>query len=108
MELDNIVSLILGVSGLGVSIAVAVYVLGKIKTSQPSSPPSVHELMAQFRDLYESGEISPSEFRAIREQFAESLLEYASSRDASKETAETLEKASRASQLDALLRNERR
>ena len=102
-RLDHVVSLILGLTILAVLAAVAWYILSKLRNARGGDAPNAQELLERFGKLYEDGEISREEYRAIRTIFADSLLE--SSRATSKESDDAKE---RNEQLETLLRSERR
>lgn len=56
-------------------IAVAAYVIGKIRPNSVQKEPVASELMSKFRDLHSKGVLSDAEFRTIKTTLAERLQE---------------------------------
>jgi len=56
-------------------VAVAAYILGKIRAEPTQKEPSASELMSKFRDLHSQGELSDAEFRTIKTALAARLQE---------------------------------
>jgi len=56
-------------------IAVAVYVVGKIRPKSVQQEPMASELMSKFRDLHSQGVLSDQEFRTIKTTLAARLQE---------------------------------
>jgi hypothetical protein len=56
-------------------IAVAAYVIGKIRPNSVQQEPVASELMSKFRDLHSKGVLSDAEFRTIKTTLAERLQE---------------------------------
>ena len=72
--MDHIVSLILGMSGLGVFIAVAWYILSQLRQRKgATSTPTLQETLEEYGRLYDEGEITREEYRAIRGALAVSF-----------------------------------
>jgi uncharacterized membrane protein len=59
-------SLILWIAVLAALIAVAVYVILKIRSKTLQNEPHASELLSKFRDLHSQGELSDEEFRTIK------------------------------------------
>ena len=71
---DALVGLIAGLTGLGIFVAVAVYVLLKLRgATGKSKAPSVRDDLVKFGALYESGELTKEEFSQIKRSFAVAL-----------------------------------
>jgi uncharacterized membrane protein len=58
--------LILWVTVLAVLIAVAYYLLRKIRAKTVQQEPEASELLSKFRELHSEGELSDEEFRTIK------------------------------------------
>jgi uncharacterized membrane protein len=56
-----------------IMVAVAVYVLGKIRGEAVQNEPDASELMTKFRELHSRGELSDAEFRTIKTNLAARL-----------------------------------
>ena len=65
--------LVLGLAGLAILIALAVYVLAKIRPHSAQHEHDAHELMAKFRELHSQGGLSDEEYRTIKGTFSEQL-----------------------------------
>lgn len=104
---DAVVGLLAALSGLGIFIAVAVYVLSKLRRGPVERAPSAQNDLVKFGALYESGELTKEEFSQIKRAFAAAL-------DAEIEAKKAAAAASnggadeRRARLNSLLRNERR
>ncbi len=70
---DALVGLIAALTGLGIFVAVAVYVLSKLRRGPSSQPPSARDDLVKFGALYESGKLTKEEFSQIKRAFAASL-----------------------------------
>lgn len=104
---DALVGLIAALTGLGIFVAVAVYVLSKLRgATGKSKTPSVRDDLVKFGALYESGELTKEEFSMIKRSFAASLDAELAARRA--EAAKNSPEAARNAQLANLLRNEKR
>ena len=75
--------LVIWVAVCAAFIAVAIYLVGKIRAEAVQQEPLASELMAKFRDQHSKGELSDEEFRTIKTSLAERL------RDELKDTGET-------------------
>lgn len=58
-----------------IAIAVAAYVIGKIRAEPTQQEPEASELMSKFRDLHSEGVLSDSEFRTIKTALSARLQE---------------------------------
>ena len=68
-------SLILGVAGLAVLIAVAGYVITQIRPKTVQKERGTNELLSKFRELHSQGGLSDAEFRTIKTTLAVELQE---------------------------------
>ena len=104
---DELVGLIAALTGLGIFVAVAVYVLSKLRNARGGAqPPSVRDDLVKFGALYEAGELTKEEFSQIKRSFAAAL-----DAELAAQKAEALAKspeAQRNERLQALLRDEKR
>lgn len=81
---DQLLSdLVIWVAVCAACIAVAIYVLGKIRAETVQQEPTASELMVKFRDQHSKGELSDEEFRTIKTTLAARL------KDELKDTGET-------------------
>jgi uncharacterized membrane protein len=80
---DPIAKIVLWATLGAVAIAVAVYILGKIRSEAVQQEPGPNELMSKFRELHAKGELSDEEFRTIKTTLA------ARFQDELKDTGET-------------------
>ena len=104
---DALVGLIAALTGLGIFVAVAVYVLSKLRgATGKSKAPSVRDDLVKFGALYESGELTKEEFSQIKRSFAASLDAELAAKKA--EAAKHSPEAAREARLASLLRNEKR
>lgn len=103
--MDHLPGLILAFTGLAIFVAVSWYVIGKIRQAgNKTKTPSAEELLARFGRMYDEGELSREEYRAIKMTFASTL-------SASRETPiedKSDEDRARDARLQELLRSERR
>lgn len=103
--MDHLPGLILAFTGLAIFAAVAWYIIGKIRRSaRGSASLSSEELLAQFTQMYDDGELSKEEFRAIKLFLVSNI---SSSVDLAKEE-KTADVDDREARLQELLRAERR
>jgi uncharacterized membrane protein len=65
--------LILWLAILAALIAVAVYVILKIRAKTLQNEPRTSEILSKFRDLHSQGELSDEEFRTIKTTLAADL-----------------------------------
>lgn len=105
--LDAAPRLIAAFMALGIFCAVAWYILSKLRAGWKNEEIEPSEMMSQFSDLYDSGELTPEEYRAIKQRLAAGL---ADELKAKKER--TLKKMgrddSRRAELERLLRAEKK
>ncbi|MBQ6827629.1 MAG: hypothetical protein IJO46_06400 [Thermoguttaceae bacterium] len=104
---DALVGLIAGLTGLGILVAVAVYVLSKLRgATGKSKTPSVRDDLVKFGALYESGELTKEEFAQIKRSFAVALDAELAAKKA--EAAKNSPEAARDARLAKLLRDQKR
>ena len=72
---DPIAQLVIWAALGGILIAIAVYVIGKIRAEVVQKEPQATELMSKFDDLHSKGELSDAEFRTIKTALAARLQE---------------------------------
>lgn len=65
--------IILGLAGIAVLVSVGVYVIAKVRNEWIESKPDTSELITNFRQLRESGELSDKEYRTIKGMLADKL-----------------------------------
>lgn len=70
---DPTVQLILWLAVLAAMIAVAVYVIMRIRSEPVQSEPVASEMLSKFRELRGQGDLSEEEFRTIKTTLAEQL-----------------------------------
>jgi hypothetical protein len=103
--MDHLPGLILAFTGLAIFAAIAWYILGKIRRSgRGSRALSSEELLAQFSQMYDDGELTKEEFRAIKLFLVSDI---ATASELSKDE-KSPEEDSRDARLQELLRSERR
>lgn|GEM_PF-4509183 len=109
MNWERLPSLILGLVGLGIFVAIAWYILSKIREGEKQEETSPSEMLTRFGELYRSGEITREEYQAIRMRLAASLAAMKTEKDEadskSKKGAAALD---RSAELERLLEGERR
>ena len=67
---DPIAQVVLWAALGGIAVAVAVYVIGKIRSESVQQEPGPSELMSKFRELHAKGELTDAEFRTIKTTLA--------------------------------------
>ena len=67
--------LVVWIAVLAASAAVAIYIIGKIRTKTVQHEPKASELVSKFRELHARGELSDAEFRTIKTTLAAQLRE---------------------------------
>ena len=72
---DPIAKLVIWAAMGAVLIAVAVYVIGKIRAEPAQHEPDASDLISKFRDLHSRGELTDAEFRTIKTTLAGRLQE---------------------------------
>ncbi len=70
---DSTVQLVIWLSALAALVAVAVYVIMRIRTEPVQSEPVASEMLSKFRELRGQGDLSEEEFRTIKTTLAEQL-----------------------------------
>ena len=68
---------------LAIAVAVAYYVIAKVRTAPAQSEPTADELLSKFRETHSQGGLSDEEFRTIKTALGERL------RDELSDTEET-------------------
>lgn len=105
--MDHLPGLILAFTGLAIFAAVSWYVIGKLRQAGArTQAPSAQELLARFGKMYDEGELSKEEYRAIKLTFASTLSAPRETSDGDKDASD--EERSRDARLQELLRSERR
>jgi len=72
---DPIAELVVWAAVGAIGVAVAAYVIGKIRAEPAKQEPDASELMSKFRDLHSKGELTDAEFRTIKTTLAARLQE---------------------------------
>lgn len=67
--------LVLWAALLAVLLAVAIYVIGRVRGEPAQHEPTASELISKFRELHSKGELSDAEFRTIKTTLAVRLEE---------------------------------
>jgi hypothetical protein len=65
--------LVIWMAGLAILIAVACYVIGKIRPKPVQKEPRASEWLSKYRDLRAEGKLSEEEFRTIKTTLAAQL-----------------------------------
>ncbi len=60
-------------SALAIMLAIAYFVIGKIRTESVQQEPGASEMLSKFRDLHSQGDLSETEFRTIKTTLAARL-----------------------------------
>lgn len=103
-DLDSLPSLIMALVALGIFVAIAWYILSKIRSADVNDEFSPKDMLNTFSEMYESGDLSLEEYRAIRNHLAASISNYVTAREKSEE-----ERVSdRDMRLEQLLRGEKK
>jgi 5-bromo-4-chloroindolyl phosphate hydrolysis protein len=63
--------IILGLAGLAISSVVGFYIIAKVRNEWIESTSDTSDLLTNFRELKESGELSDKEYRTIKGMLAE-------------------------------------
>jgi uncharacterized membrane protein len=72
---DPVTNLVVWIAVLAVMIAVAVYVIGKIRAESVQKVHTASELMSKCREMHSRGGLSDEEFRTIKTRLAARLQE---------------------------------
>lgn len=65
--------LVLWIAGLAVLLAVAIYVIDRVRGTPAQHEPTASELMAKCRESHSRGELSDEEFRTIKTKLGSQL-----------------------------------
>jgi uncharacterized membrane protein len=63
-------ALVVGLAVLAALVAMAVYVIGRVRAKTLQQEPMAAELLSKFRELHSRGELSDAEFRTIKTALA--------------------------------------
>jgi hypothetical protein len=72
---DPVAELVVWAALGAMAIAVAAYVIGKIRAEPAQNEPDPSDLISKFRDLHTRGELSDAEFRTIKTKLGTRLQE---------------------------------
>jgi len=72
---DPVAEWVLWGAGLAMAVAIAIYVIGRIRAEPAQHEPTASELISKFRELHSRGELSDAEFRTIKTTLAAQLDE---------------------------------
>lgn len=64
---------VLWTSGLAALVGVGIYVIGNVRPQGKPTRDSGGELLSDFREMYEQGELTAEEFRAIKSKLKQPL-----------------------------------
>ena len=67
--------LVIWIAVLAALLAVAIYVIGKVRGAPVQHEPKASELMSKFRESHSRGELSDEEFRTIKTTLGRQLRE---------------------------------
>lgn len=70
---DHAKWIVLWVAVLAALVAVAAYVIGKIRPKPVQKEPTASQWLSKYRDLHSQGKITDEEFRTIKTTLAEQL-----------------------------------
>jgi uncharacterized protein YneF (UPF0154 family) len=65
--------LVVALALLAISIAVAAYIISKIRAKPLQREPPASELLSKFREMHSQGGLTDAEFRTIKTTLAEQL-----------------------------------
>lgn len=65
--------IILGLAGIAAVVAVGIYLIARVRSEWIESKPETSELIANFRQLRETGELTDKEYRTIKGMLADKL-----------------------------------
>jgi hypothetical protein len=65
--------IVIGFAGLAAIIVVAIYVVGKVRAEWLGNDSQTNEILTNFRELKESGQLSDAEYRTIKGMLAAKL-----------------------------------
>ncbi len=72
---DPVAELVFWATIVAIGVAVAAYVIKKIRAEAVQQEPGASELLSKFRDLHSKGELTDAEFRTIKTTLAARLQE---------------------------------
>ena len=72
---DPIVQLVIWLAVFSALVAVAAYIIMRLRTEAVQNEPVASELLSKFRELHVEGDLSEEEFRTIKTTLAEQLQE---------------------------------
>ena len=72
---DPLAEVVLWAALAATAVAVAIYVIGRIRAEPSQQEPTASELISKFRELHSRGELSDAEFRTIKTTLAVRLDE---------------------------------
>ena len=72
---DPIVQLVIWLAVFSALVAVAAYIIMRLRTEAVQNEPVASELLSKFRELHGQGDLSEEEFRTIKTTLAEQLQE---------------------------------
>jgi hypothetical protein len=64
---------IVGLAGIAIVVTIGVYVVARVRSEWIESKPETSDLITNFRELRESGELSEKEYRTIKGMLADKL-----------------------------------
>lgn len=68
-----VAQVVLVLAAFAALLAVGVYLVGKVRPTGTPAALSASELLANFRELYEQGELTDAEFRTIKSKLQDRL-----------------------------------
>jgi len=72
---DPLAEVVLWAALAATAVAVAIYVIGRIRAEPSQQEPTASELISKFRESHSRGELSDAEFRTIKTTLAVRLDE---------------------------------
>jgi len=72
---DPIVQLVIWLAVFSALVAIAAYVIMRLRTEPAQKEPVASEMLSKFRELHGQGDLSEKEFRTIKTTLAEQLQE---------------------------------
>ena len=73
LNMDSLPSLILCLVALGIFVAIAFYIASKLREGSVEDGLTPSESMSLFSEMYEKGEMTLEEYRAVKTRLAETL-----------------------------------
>jgi hypothetical protein len=65
--------IVFGLAGIAVVVAIGVYVVARVRSEWIEGKPETSDLITNFRELRDSGELSDKEYRTIKGMLADKL-----------------------------------